>query len=182
MTHPVARLPAHVLTVLRVLALLVVAAWLLGSAARGGLRSAWTALAFEVRHPALWSSVQPDAREQWRGPYLDALTALQRERPDPEATVAIVLPESERPDFQSVPTRLYEAIYRLYPLKPNFYLRDPAGVYHRFWFRPPRKAQPQGPPLLQHDYLIWAEAPTAQLSGYRAVYRNEAATVYLKVR
>lgn len=168
--------------VLRVFALLLAAVWLVGSAARGGLRQASRAVVFEVRHPELWPSLQPDAREQWRGPYFDALAALQQERPGPGATVAVVVPESECPSFQSVPTRFYETIYRLYPLKPDFYLAEAAGRHHSFWFRSPGKAPPEAPPLFQHDYLIWADEPPGQPSGYRAVYQNEAAVIYCRSR
>jgi len=168
--------------VLRVFALLLVAVWVVGSAARGGLRQASRAVVFEVRHPKLWPSLQPDAREQWRGPYFDALAALLQERSGPGATVAVVVPESECPSFQSVPTRLYETIYRLYPLRPDFFVREAAGHYQPFWFRSPGKAPPEAPPLFQHDYLIWAPPPPAPPSGYRAIYRNSAATICCRSR
>ncbi len=164
---------------LRALAVALALVWLVGSAARGGLRAgalhAWTATQTRGRAPA----GQPDARQQWSGPYFDALDALQEEPLAADTPVAVVLSEQDRPSYETPPTRLYEATYRLYPARPDFFFPAPAGGHTAHWAEAPADQTPSVVPIWDHEYVLWADAPPPRPSPHHALtFRNPVARVY----
>ena len=164
---------------LRALAIGLALVWLVGSAARGGIRTgvlhAWTAARTRGRAPA----GQPDARQQWSGPYFDALDALQQDPLTPETTVAVVLSEQDRPSYETAPTRLYETVYRLYPARPDFFFPAPTGEHTPLWSDAPADQTPSVAPIWDHDCVLWADAPPPRPSRHHAlIFRNPVARVY----
>ncbi len=163
---------------MRTLAVALASIWLIFSALRGGLHESLRyarAASLSLTSPA----PQPDARKQWSGPYFDALAVLQGEHPQRGATVAVTLSSSDLPSFSGLPpARMYETIYRLYPVRPDF--QQPDGDW--LWGRSSASQVPRVPPLWKHDFVLWAAAqPPAPPSGNRLIYRNSAALLYRQV-
>lgn len=144
---------------LQAAAVVLALAWLGLSAARGGVRAAFVNTWLGVQTGARAAAGQPDARQQWQGPYYDALEALAARGLPRAATVAVVLPEEEKPEIGRSPARVYEAIYRLYPVRVTFFFPGPAGGRAPFWFESPPEQVPSAPPLWGHDYVLWADGP-----------------------
>ena len=163
---------------LRAFAVTIAAVWLVASAATGGLRAAAVHAWQGIQTRAQPAPGQPDARQQWVGPYYDALSALQQENLTPEATVAAVLSEADRPSYESPPTRLYETVYRLYPTRVNFFFAEGKSGYAPFWFDSPPDQVPEAPSLWEHDYVIWAGERTPLPKRHELLIRNSAARVY----
>jgi hypothetical protein len=170
--------------VFRSLAFLVGLAWLVGSAARGGLRSAALSAWRGTIGRGAASPGQPDARTQWSGPYYDVIGALAREPLTRETTVAVVLSERDRPS-SGAPTRMYEAIYRLYPAKVDPYFPAAPGKYRSFWPGIPTRLAPRlAPPipsLWRHDYVLWADPEAAGAPrSYELLGQSSEASLYRK--
>jgi hypothetical protein len=164
---------------LRALAVGLALVWLVGSAARGGLRAgalhAWTATQTRGRAPA----GQPDARHQWSGPNFDALDILQQEPLTAETTLAAALSDQDRPSYDSPPIRLYETVYRLYPVRPDFFFRAPTGEHTPLWSDSPPGQVPSVAPIWDHDYVLWSDSPPPRTSRQHAlIFRNSVARVY----
>ena len=163
----------------RVFAIGLAAAWLAASAVGGGLRTAARQAHAGIRTMGQAPPGQPDARQQWSGPYFDALGALQAEPLSARTTVAVVLAPQDRPDSEAPPTRLYEAVYRLYPARPDFHFAEPGGDYTPFWFEGPTDQVPEARPIWSHDYVLWAEIPPPPAPrGYEVLHDNAAARLY----
>lgn len=165
---------------LRFLALALVLAWVAWSVARGGLRQAVAAAWSGATTRGLGVPGHLDARRQWTGPYYDALDFLTRQPLDANTTIAVVLFPSTRVDFASgVNPRRYEAMYRLYPVRPDIYIASTEGEPEVSWFGSPKSQVPTVPALWKHTYVIWSDsgrAPAA--SGYRLLFANDDARVY----
>lgn len=163
-----------------VLLVVLGAAWLVASAARGGLRTAvseaWIGV---VRHAAAPPGA-PDARNQWAGLYYNALDALAHQPLPPPTTIAVVLTPAHLPKFSGASAaRMYETIYRLYPHRVDFYIRGETGAEQLFWFDSPPDHVPRVPPLWQHEYVLVADARRGPAAGdYELVYGNAEARVY----
>ncbi len=150
--------------------------WLALSLTHGGLRASWSDA---WGHPG--PAVAQDARLPWRGPYFEALEALAAllHRGD---TVAVVLAEGDRPGQpKSIgpPTRVYETIYRLYPVRPDFYFRSWEGSYKPWLFERRTGEAPEATGLWDHGTVLWAAGsePRPLVRG-QAIWSNSAATVY----
>lgn len=156
------------------------AAWLVASAAHGGLRSAmteaWTGIAAGNRD----RERARDARRPLRGPYFEVLERLEQELGGREATVAVVLSGRDRPLYRrSSPKRTYEAIYRLYPAKVDLYLPVSEGGRDIFWFDCPAEDVPPVPDLWRHDYVLWVvHEPAEPPPTYRLTAQNDAVRLY----
>ena len=170
---PARRKTAPKLRFARAAAAIVGAAWLSLSLTHGGLRSSLAGLRAPRRGPA-----QPDARRQWSGPYFDALDELAA-RMGGRGTLGVALTSADEPGWNAPPTRMYETIYRLYPVRPDFFLPAAKGEYAPFWFKCPRNQIPQAPGLWEHDYVLWAAGGRASPpEGWRPVFSNSAAAIY----
>jgi hypothetical protein len=74
-----------------------------------------------------------------------------------------------------------EAVYRLYPLRPDFYFGAPAGSGQPYWFECRAGEAPSVPGLWEHDAVVWAHGGSApNPEGYLLEFGNSAATVYRK--
>ena len=163
------------LVLMRILAIALATVWLTWSAARGGIHESLryaraASLCFTEPVP------QPDAREQWSGPYFDALDVLVRERPQRGATVAAALSSSDLPSYSGAPpARMYETVYRLYPARPDFWQPDHTWL----WGGAPASQMPRVQSLWAHDLVLWA-APESPAPPHtcRLIYRNSAARLY----
>ena len=167
---------------LRALALLIFLGWFIASAVCGGLR--WAACnTSNVVRPHKRIRGWPDARDQWHGPYYDALEALRNARLAPESTVAVVLGRAERPGAGHSGTYAFETGYRLYPTAPDLYVPAKAGGYAAFWQVSSPEKIPAIPALWEHDWVLWADpAGWPRPEGYRMVYANRDARLYRKMR
>ncbi len=159
------------------------AAWLVASAAHGGLCSAmteaWKGIAADDRHRAR----ARDARRPRRGPYFQVLERLEEELDGREATVAVVLSGRDRPLYRRFsPKRTYEAIYRLYPAKVDLYLPVSESGHELFWFDCPAEDVPRVPDLWRHDYVLWVvRGPADPPATYRLICQNEAVRLYRRL-
>jgi len=167
---------------LRALALVLGSVWLVGSAAKGGLRTAVSEAWAGVSRGGRAQPGQADARNQWVGLYYDTLDALVQQPLHDRATIAVVLTPSHLPRFTGASAaRMYETIYRFYPCRVDFYVRYRTGAEEVFWFRSPRDQVPGVPALWQHDYVILAAPGVAGRTlahNYEAVYGNAEARIY----
>ncbi len=168
------------ITAIRLLALLLLIAWALTSVTRGGLRQAVAAAWAGARSHGRPQSGQPDARRQWAGPYYDALDFAAHQPAGADTTIAVVLLQSDLPAFATAMTpHMYEAIYRLYPRRVDFYVTGPAGIAENLWFDSPKSQVPRVPPLWGHSYVIWTDIRRSpEPPGYRLLFANREARIY----
>lgn len=156
----------------RGLAVTLGVAWLVISASQGGLCQSWRAAC----HP--WRRTCPDARQQWSGPYFDALDALAPCL-DRGQTVAVVLSPADHPEQPAPPVRMYETIYRLYPARPDFYFPEGGTDCGPWWFPCRAGEAPQVGELWAHRVVLWADEKRAQLpDGRHPAWKNSVATIY----
>jgi len=176
-----ARAPWGTCEPLRTLALLVFLGWFVASAVCGGVR--WAACnASNVVRPHKRIRGWPDARDQWHGPYYDAVEALRKAGPTRGSTVAVVLGRAERPGVGHSGTYAFETGYRLYPTTPDLYFPAKAGGHAAFWQVSSPEKIPTVPALWEHDWVLWADpAGWPRPEGYRMVYANRDARLYRKI-
>jgi len=167
---------------LRGCAVLAVIAWLVVSIASGGLCRAACNVWHGVHPHKRVRGWPPDARNQWWGPYYDAVDVLQKAGLSRDTTVAVVLGGGERPRVGHPPKYAYETFYRLYPLTPDLYLPIEAGGHAPYWYVSYVSMIPAIPKLWEHDWVLWADTerwPRPQ--GYRMIYANPDARLYRRV-
>jgi len=155
--------------VTRAAAAVVGVAWVVLSVTHGGLQASLRGLRASSPGPG-----QPDARKQWSGPYFDALDELAR-RVKAGDTVAVVLTSADRP---GVP-RMLEAVYRLYPVRPDFYLAGGVPAPAPFSFGSPAEQIPVAPPPAAHRYILWgAGVCDKSPAHHHRLFRNAEAEIY----